>query len=205
MAVIIPEGFGNAAFRFQLAGKPREFVTTAGFKPDPAVTLPNTMAELLRLAFTSTGAPAFGPANIISGWTFVGVTVTYMGALGPLPGISEVPVIGTAPVGSMPPNGAYLVRKTTARGGKKGRGRFYVPPFNLSELGVDNIGAIAPDSLSGLQGEWNIFLSACATEGVPLFLLHDNPLPPLLPPPPDAILSVIVEGMTATQRRRLRR
>lgn len=205
MAVIIPEGYGNAAIRVQLDGKPREFVTTVGFKPDPAVTSPNSMASLLRLAFTSGGGPASSPANILDGWTFIGVTVTFMGALGPLPGESVSHVIGAASAGSMPPNGAYLIRKQTARGGKQGRGRFYVPPFNLSELSVDNLGVMSSGTVTALQTQWQAFFDACTVTGVPLYLLHDNPLPPRLPPPPDILTAIFIESQTATQRRRLRR
>lgn len=204
MSVNIPPGWGVCAWGFECLGRPRNYAITCGFQPASSGGDPNDFAAALDAAFTLTGAPAGDPANMLSTYRYLGTTVTYMTDTGPLPGAHSHVVSGTAGAGGMPPNAAYLVRKVTGRGGRQGRGRMYVPPFNMSELGVNSAGIIDPSVITALTAQFLAWRAGAATGGVPLYLLHgDNKAGTI--DAPDVITDVFVEAQVATQRRRLRK
>lgn len=204
MAVIIPVGYANVALNFQVTGRSRQYATTFGIKPDVGLTNPDGMATLVDGAFTSDGAPGEAAANILDAYTYLGVTLTYMTGTGAMPGNHTDVIAGTATAGGMPPNAAYLVRKTTARGGKQGRGRMYVPPFNLAEASVDSAGFLPPATAAALGNQWEEMRLNMVLAGVTMCLLHDTPKSGILPLP-DVVTSLFVEQSVATQKRRVRR
>jgi hypothetical protein len=98
----------------------------------------------------------------------------------------------------LPQNCATLIRKTTALAGRRGRGRFYLPPITMDEFATSKAGVIASSSLAAMQ----LAANAWFDHGEPFVILHDS-LPSSLAPTP--ITSFVVDGRIATQRRRLRR
>jgi hypothetical protein len=95
-----------------------------------------------------------------------------------------------------------LVHKGTARGGRRGRGRLFIPwCLNNSDIGED--GLIGTTSMSSRQSAMNVFLAKLATESVPMVLLHDQGL--TAPGSPDAVTYLNVDKLISTQRRRLGR
>lgn len=102
----------------------------------------------------------------------------------------------------LPPNTALLVKKSTALGGRAGRGRFFFPGFasfgNLSAAGV--LGDVYRDALQDQFNDWHDFLNSTVVGiSTPPVLLHAT-----ASPVPSPILSFTVDGKVATQRRRLR-
>lgn len=92
---------------------------------------------------------------------------------------------------------AYLVRKVTALGGHRGRGRMYLPGVTESVIGSDGnvdgvFGALLQTALSDFFGTMGFV-------GLPLVLLHGDATAPT------AITSLQLDANVATQRRRLRR
>jgi hypothetical protein len=204
MSVIIPIGYANVALNFQVAGRSRQYAITFGIRPDVGLTNPDGMATLVDGAFTSTGSPGQSAANILDSYTYLGVTLTYMSGTGAFPGTHSHVLTGTATAGGMPPNAAYLVRKVTSRGGRQGRGRMYVPPFNLSEISVDSAGFMSPATAANLSNQYEEFRNSMVTAGVTMVLLHDTPKSGVLPAP-DTVNTLVVEQSVATQKRRIRR
>lgn len=109
---------------------------------------------------------------------------------------------GGASASTLPANCAVLIHKRTARGGRRGRGRFYLPWVG-SETLWDEAGKLAGASVTTLQTAANNFRSALVSGGVPMVLLHDQGLTP--EGPPNDVTSLIVDPLIGTQRRRLGR
>jgi hypothetical protein len=109
---------------------------------------------------------------------------------------------------SFPPNVALLVHKRTARGGRRGRGRMYIP-WTLSTTSTGEGGVIAPASLTPMQTACNVWLSSISSGAGPVVLLHRPSTPgtarPSTPGSPNVVTSMVVDPLCATQRRRLGR
>jgi hypothetical protein len=191
---VIPAGFGQAAYRFSLTGDPEVMITTIGCDVDAMGGDPQAAAEFLRDKFTA----EFSAAEIIGGWTFLGVSLK-AGSVGGLGATFEAPanLVGTNSVQSPAQNTTTLVKKITALGGRSGRGRMFLPPFNLDETSVAKNGMIDPTSVATMQTGIN-----AAFWHVNASLLHDSAAPGA--PGPTPITSLLVDPQVATQRRRLR-
>lgn len=106
--------------------------------------------------------------------------------------------VGGVNVGSVPGNGAVLVRKLTAVAGRKNRGRFFVP--GLREDEVNGAGVITPTTTNVIQGGFLDWLADMTTGLFLPVILHT-----LNTDPPTLITGVSTQALMATQRRRLRR
>lgn len=191
MTIQIPEGFSRVAYRFSLSGDPEVMITTMGYE---TAVVGQAVAE----AFATTFQDAFPPAEYSASYTFLGVRME-AGADGGPPVIYEAvrTAVGTAASAPLTQNVAILVRKTSLLGGRRGRGRMFLPPMFLPEGEVSANGMINVGPLAAVQ---NSVTQAFFTDLDPV-LLHDN-VPSILAPTP--ITNVIVQAQVATQRRRLR-
>jgi len=112
------------------------------------------------------------------------------------------PVTGSGGTGKLMPNTAVLVKKTTLDGGRKGRGRFYVPAFGSIAGDLDSAGNITGTAPASLQTAFSAFkddIEGDVTIGpAPWVLLHSDSTTP------SPIVDLVVESKIATQRRRLR-
>jgi len=135
---------------------------------------------------------------------------------GPSVLVSAPTATGTEPDPSSPPGTAALVTKGTASGGRRGRGRMYLP--GLADAVVEDGGTLQTAFLGNLQGGVQAWHDELDTAGIPLHLEHGpatewvlvNGQPRRIPvagsvPAPSPVLSVSVATQTATQRRRNRR
>lgn len=100
--------------------------------------------------------------------------------------------------GDVMPNVALLVKKNTLLGGRKGRGRFYWPI--LGEVNIDNGGYIVDGFRQEMQDAFDSFLQALADPQHGMFLLHND-----VGVAPSRVTKLSVDGLIATQRRRLRK
>ena len=172
-----------------------------------------------RLGLTAVGAEALGLAvenaqdawgrwagsdfweNMDSDWNLVGCRLI-VGASDPSEPVT-IEWVETAPGGNAgaasPPNTAMLVKKGTSRGGRKGRGRMFVPGLPADYVADTGF-------LAGVQGvlndQFNTLMTGLKTDlnDAELVLLHSEPGDG----DPDVITSFTVDNMVATQRRRLR-
>lgn len=108
-------------------------------------------------------------------------------------------VAGTAAESACPPNTAVLVKKGTLLGGRKAQGRMFLP--GAAEVFVSPAGELDPQTLDNMQGHQEAFLDAFAASGHPMHLLHSSPNSGLAPL---TVVSLSVQKIVATQRRRLR-
>lgn len=206
MALIIPPGFAHAVFRIQLTGDAEEMVTTCGVDVSAFGGDFQEAADVVAAYFALPGGPA---ETMTVQYTFNGVTL-YVGQ----DGGSTIPFdsVGITQGGldnaqSLPQNCAYLIRKKTGLGSRRGRGRFYMPSVN--EVAVSAIGVIGGAQLGAVQAAWTEFFEACR-DGVgeapaaPLVVLHDA-AGAGVEPPPTVITALEVDDVIATQRQRLRK
>jgi hypothetical protein len=122
------------------------------------------------------------------------------------PGPSTEIAVGTAGAIATPgasPAVSFIVKKVTASGGRRNRGRLFVP--GVSEASVDGSGVVLPATLALMQTDWNDALTALATANIDMCIAHryEAGAPVMLSPEP--VTSLVVEGLVATQRRRQRR
>jgi hypothetical protein len=121
-------------------------------------------------------------------------------------------VAGTFSAADLPPQVAVLIKKVTGFGGKKNRGRFYLP-WAVPGSVVNERGTILAANVTAMQANMTLFLEQMATDGFPMYISNKV----LVLTPPDTrphvtaihtghlVLNLRVEDVVATQRRRLPR
>jgi len=109
---------------------------------------------------------------------------------------------GTTALSQLPPNCAVLVHKRTQRGGRRGRGRIFLPWFG-GETKVNDNGTLDSAELVAMNTCVNAFYTDLSARGVPMFLLHQPGLS--APGLPTAVTSLAVDPVISSQRRRLHR
>lgn len=107
---------------------------------------------------------------------------------------------GTDAGQGVPANTSLLVTKVTAFGGRAGRGRFYIPAFDETE--VDAAGNLSPAMRTAAQNAMNTFLTELEGDNLSMEVLHGDGSPLS---EPSNVTSLVVQNKVATQRRRLRR
>jgi hypothetical protein len=93
---------------------------------------------------------------------------------------------------------AALCRKITELGGRKGRGRWYLP--GMAEANVTSGGALNATYLGNLNTDLEVFRAFIdGTVDAAMVLLHNDLTTPTL------VTELVAQGTVATQRRRQRR
>lgn len=92
---------------------------------------------------------------------------------------------------------AVLIKKATALGGRRGRGRFFLPA--IPEEFVDIGGTLDSTFVSGIQADTDTFFAALAVGGLEACVEHSDGATPT------PVTAHSVSNVVATQRRRQRR
>lgn len=210
--MIIPNGFGQVTFIYGGSGVPTGAVNTFGFNNGAGDT-PSAAATEFANEWGNLVMP-----SLVQNVDLVGTLVK----LGPnntgpsaLVGISHN---GEDLSAQAPPNVAYLVNKITGLGGRRGRGRVFLP--GVDETVVTQGGFVDAAKVTQIQNGLDQFVLNMAAHNLGLVVLHspakiwtlvngrprqiDDPNAPA-PPLPSAITSLQVSAQVATQRRRVRR
>lgn len=101
-----------------------------------------------------------------------------------------------------PSNVAVLIQKRSTRGGRRGRGRMYVP-WLISDANVNEVGIIVAGTVTAIQTECIDFLAGLTAASTGMVLLHNTG--GSAPGSPDVVNALIVDNLIGTQRRRLGR
>lgn len=196
----IPVGYYEATLIWQRSGSVRPSTVGLGLEDDvPGNRSPVTVADAVYAAATNLASIAPGVVMSTS-YSFLGVSVSRMTEEGPLVGEKLTTIIGTGTETVMPPNCAVLVNKVTGLGGRRNRGRFFVPPYYPPEGSVDSNGVLNPTAVTTVRDRWVDFLTRLGTAGLVPVMFHNTA--PFLPTP---IVGIAVNPLIATQRRRLRK
>lgn len=197
MGVFIPDGYSMVRLGWRCTGDQETMVSTFGVQ-HPIASDPQTVAGLIHDNYLLTAGK---PADSLPSYIIQPTSITHHEGTEIVEAIAGTPVAGTnaAVGGPLPVNCAVLLTKRTARAGRKGRGRMYLPPFQSIETGVDAAGFIAPADITALTTRWASFRTALIAVDLLPVLLHADELDT-----PNLITSWAIEGQIATQRRRLR-
>lgn len=189
----VPVGFAEIAIPGRLGGgAPYGYVV---FGVDQGLfTDPSVLADGI---WTGAFAPEVLPfldSSVVWGPIEASIGTT----AGDLSGTGVLSGNGGADIVSTPPNVAALVLKATLFGGRKNRGRMYWP-WATQETDVDEAGNWNPASVVNFQDAMSGFHAALDTEGFPMVILHGDGSTPT------PVSQLNVQGVIATQRRRVRR
>jgi hypothetical protein len=190
--MIIPVGYGLAAI---------EFVAAGGSDPFGMVTFGiNNSTSLSAQGVADGVADAWSGSGIMANLSSAIATQTVHVKLGPNddgPFYDRGMSIGGGASASMATsNTAFLVHKATALGGRKGRGRFYLP--GVPEADVGPFGNVTAGIVTAINADLATLLTGLDTELVAMVLLHGDATAPTL------VTGLQCDGIAATQRRRMR-
>ena len=194
-----PPGFADISIRMVQSGLTRPAYITFGV--DPTATDPSQVCTSVQTAYTAAGS-----LN-----TLIDTSVTTTGVRASLGTDGSADLVyqsditvagGKTNATCVPPNCAILARKATARGGRRGRGRMYIP-FAINDSDVDEAGLITSAYRTTINNALQAFLTALGVNSVPMVLLHSPGL--TSQGPPDTVLSLVADTLIGTQRRRLGR
>lgn len=197
MTLIIPPGYSQLVFRWGLTGDAEDMVNTLGI--DNGV-VSDFQAYVDALAASTRASLPVGV--ILTGYSFLGCTL-YRGQDGGPPEVFESVAVahaGTNGGPALPPNCAFLLRKRTSLGGRKGRGRMFIPAgVGVGEDSVPSTGVMAEAQRAALEERYSDWLFGLGP--VP-YLFHDSETPGSAAP--TEIIAFTCEARLATVRRRLR-
>lgn len=198
MGVEIPVGYSQVVYVFRGPGAIKNSTMTLGVHFGTSADVPDIAANAYDAVTAGTGDNLCEAASMLTGWQFLGTDVTYMDESGPLIASHRATITGTKAGSPLPTNCSFLVSKSSATGGRAGRGRWFVPPFMLGESGIDGNGVIDSGAAAVLQGYLNVFMTQAAATALDPVILHSGAG---LPAP---ITAMTLQPLLATQRRRMR-
>lgn len=195
MGVEIPIGFAQVEFTWTVAGDAEPMVCTIGVSP----AVGDDAADIASALDTAWLTEANAASMVNNQYTIGPTTARYrVGAGDPVVATLGTPTPGTATGAALPNNCAMLIQKRTAIGGRRNRGRMFVPPCWQNEAGVTAAGVIDSGSVATIQTRLNSFLAAVEGDARALVILHSDG------GTPTQISSLTLASVIATQRRRLR-
>lgn len=190
--MVIPAGFAQVNFIFDGAAVPEGAQVVIGVQ--------NTAAPASAAAIASI-AGGYWVADLMGGQATAIALRSVLCKLGPnsTGPSASVPFgnAGTDTSQALPGNTALLVRKNTAVGGRRGRGRMYIP--GITEAESPGGGTVLSTFVTGMQTACATFLGHLSSASLPMVLLHSDATAPTL------VTSLTVESVFGSQRDRMRR
>jgi hypothetical protein len=202
--VATPPGYALCSYELKHSLQSRSAYLTFGV--DCSATDPTTVASNVRAAFITPGSLF----SIIDDNVTLQNTRVSLGTDGAedIVGSNPTTAVCTRGISSLPANCAVLMHKQTARGGRRGRGRMYIPWAN-SVTAVGEGGALSVPEVAQLQLAVNVWFNHLSTGNNPLVVLHRPSTgtigPGTAPGAPNVVTAVTIDPLVATQRRRLGR
>lgn len=196
----VPEDFYEVTLVWQAVASIREFTSSFG-AADLSVT-PRTATEMASDVYdqiTSGGCPAVA-GSMMDDYRFLGVACALGTSTGDLLGQRFATITGTVSDACPPSNCSMLITKTTALGGRRYRGRMFIPPAEINEGAVDSVGVVSGSTLTAFASHWDTFYDALVSDNCIPHLFHQGAGAPV----PTPITSFTAQSQLATQRRRMR-
>ena len=142
-------------------------------------------------------------AAMAVGWSFLGVEGFQASDSGPILGSHLETVTGSGSDNDVPVNTCVLVKKNTASGGRKNRGRWFLPPM-MAGLETDTGGFLAGVGTAFIDAQLLELMEHLSNINLAPVLFHTQHAPPAADPSSTIITSFSTQPKMATQRRRLR-
>jgi hypothetical protein len=203
MALIIPVGFAQVTIPFLHTGSPREAVITFGVSSSAWGGDYQGMCDaILTVWMGSLG-------NEQDSEVTIGPVRASIGQDGGDPISAEGTATDNGGRGqaTLPSNVALLVKKASNVGGRRGRGRFYVP-WIIADGEAGDVGnidgtALAAFNVDAANFRNDLALGTGIDSEAPMYILHDSSGSGT-EPAPSQVTALVVDPLVATQRRRLR-
>jgi hypothetical protein len=203
MPQYIPAGYASVLESLRLTDDPQDQAVTYGIKvneanPPSSSDLLETLGSLFNTHIMPLVAQQYVHVNTHIEWQ----------VLAP----PSAPIVGDRPSAQtggfltgaiIPQNSAHLIRKNTALGGRRNRGRMYLP--GVGESDVSNVGVLTTTRINNLNTAYANWLAAVKAS-IPveeMVILHSLPAGTTTPLP-TTVTSLVCQPVIATQRRRLR-
>lgn len=192
----IPIGFAEAWVQYSLASQPRASFTAFAFEVETppftqsnADTLLNSLGTWLDDVLSSAHAIVGGFVLVGSDGGDIRLDVTYGAAK-----------TGARSATSLPPQVAALLKKRTAMGGRRNRGRNFLPGIAEADVNDNGVLSGAFQTILGATGAgiWTALGAGGAANTAGAVLLHESG-----PTTPTPLTGIIADTVVATQRRRL--
>lgn len=195
--LLIPVGWADCSIHFRRPLDNEDMVITFGVEVPPTA-LPGDVASKVAIAWGTEWNASTTPGEIMVTRATARVAVE-----GDAPRVEEaaINITGSGTSEFAPQNCAILVRKITTHGGRRGRGRIYLPW--VVEADVSDVGALTSTAMAFINTHMNGFLTKLDTADVPMALLHSEGASST--PVPYPVVSLACDPVIATQRQRLRR
>lgn len=199
MGVIVPEGDFQMSLIWTNSLTSKDFTVTMGLSAPLATPTPTEVADTIYDMLTDdVGSGALCRDDIMAGgWQFQGVSGFQQTEDGPLLGAHLEVVAGTGTDNDVPVNCAVLATKQTAAGGRKNRGRMFLPP-SLADLQTDTDGSIKDGKDAFMSGIINTWPEVLVTDNLVMVIHHSDGSAGT------AITGFAVSSLLATQRKRMR-
>lgn len=198
MALIIPVGFAEAVLPIRNTASSHVATVTFG------VDVSGVGGDYVTAADAITAEWDSDIASEMDFNTVTGPCVLSVGQDGgpPLAVSGSTTSAGGSVHTSPPPQVALIIKKLSGTGGRRGRGRFFVP-WLLATADVNEGGFIDPSRVTTFTTAFGVFLAGLAASGPPMVLLHSDGISAAGDPSP--ITALVADNLVGTQRRRLGR
>lgn len=208
----IPSGYAQVTVSYDGAAAPSGAANVFGVALLDPLLDPTDVAVLVAGIWNTRIRP-----NLTNDVTITNVRVKFgPDDVGPM-GDAAVSLVGGNNVTSFPPNVALLAVKNSTLGGRRGRGRMFIP--GVAEADADDSGNLAAGTITAQNTALAGVLADLTAADIPMVLLHEpatewvinaNGQPRRIPvagslPVPTEVTSLTIAPAVATQRRRLRR
>lgn len=204
MALIIPVGFAQCLLPMAHASLNRSALITYGLDVDAAGGDYVQVADDQQAIFGN----AWG--NELDSQVTIGPATLRVGQDGgdPLSVEGSATSVGVETGAMASPNCALLVKKASLTGGRRGRGRCYIP-WVLLDAAISDVGVVDSGSLAVRQSDaedWleDLELGTTGTYATPMVILHDSSGSGA-EPAPSVVTGLLCDSLIANQRRRLGR
>lgn len=195
MTIQIPPGYAQFTVEHWLANFTRPACTVWGVDVSANQYTPDSMAQ----GFLEIYADAF-KAGFDSNVTLRDCRMVLgQDAVDPIIGNSSTTIAGTAVRESTAPALACLLDLRTNVGGRRNRGRKFLP-WALSDTSVSEMGSVEASAVTGWNSRSTSLISELATNQWSLVILHGTGV--TTPPAPTAVTSMTCNPVVSTQRRR---
>lgn len=196
---LIPAGFGEITMILRTDGITRDLTWSVGIDPNDPDASPEDWSENAYTYLTNVTNGLYAAAGMSSKYRLLGVSGVKQMEEGPIIGQYLSTLVGTATALPVPVNTALLVNKNTALGGRRNRGRNYLPPTFPGEDQIDGAGVVANTYVNLTDTKLEYFYDQLVLGVGQPVLFHQSA--PFTPTP---ITGWSTQNQCGTQRRRMR-
>lgn len=198
MPKFYPDNYGTFTMFFNQANDPEMMVTAFDYHDTAGAVGAAADLAAMRAQIVGTGK-LVDTATMSNQYQLTKCTVIKRIGVDMYGAENTTPVVGALSITPMVNNVAVLVQKRGSALGRHNRGRFFLPPYHLTQTDVTPGGTVLAAKVTALNTVFTNLLTNLTGAGTPMVILHTHS-----EIAPTVITSCPVQTKVATQRRRLR-